>query len=259
MKIRMWISPTTFIIIQDIKSPTVKSRMTCFELATADGGRKLIINSPSKTYDLDPIPTELLKSCLDVLLVPITQMVNLSLISGVFPDIFKTSHVTPLLKKPSLSKDDMNNYRPVSNLNFVSKIIEKVIANRIRSHLKRNDLSNQYQSAYKKFQSTETALLKVENDIILNMDEGRVTALTLLDLSAAFDTLDHSSITNLLSTWYGIDGIALDWFVSYLSDRKQEVKLTDCLSSPAEVACGVPQGYVLGPLLFTLYTTPIAM
>ena len=132
-----------------IESPTVKSRMTRFELvATADEVRKLIINSPSKTCDLDPIPTELLKYCLDVLLVPITQMVYLSLISGVFPDIFKTSHVMPLLKKPSLSKDDMKNYRPVSNLNFVSKIIEKVIANRIRSHLERNDLSNQYQSFY---------------------------------------------------------------------------------------------------------------
>ena len=82
------------------------------------------------------------------------------------------------------------------------------------------------------------------------MDEGRVTALTLLDLSAAFDTLDHSRITNLLVTWYGIDGIALDWFVSYLSDRKQKVKLMDCLSSPAEVACGVPQKSVLGALLF---------
>ena len=142
----------------DIKSPTVKSRMTCFELATADEVRKLIINSPNKTCDLDSIPTELLKSCLDVLLVPIAQMVNLSLFSGVFPDIFKTSHVMPLLKKPSLSKDDMKNYRPVSNLNFVSKIIEKVIVNLIRSHLERNDLSNQYQSAYKKFHSTETAL-----------------------------------------------------------------------------------------------------
>ena len=103
-------------------------------------------------------------------------MVNLSLNSGVFPDIFKTSHVMPLLKRPSLPKDDMENYRPVSNLNFVSKIIEKVRANRIRSHFGRNDLSNQYQSAYNKFHSTETALLKVENDIILNIDEGSVTA-----------------------------------------------------------------------------------
>ena len=90
------------------------------------------------------------------------------------------------------------------------------------------------------------------------MDEGSVTALTLLDLSAAFDTLDHSSITNLLSTWYGIDGIALEWFVFYLSDCKQIVKLMDCCSSPVEVACGVPQGPVLGPLLFTLYTTPLS-
>ena len=127
-------------------------------------------------------------------------MVNSSLISGVFPDIFKTSHVMPLLKKPSLSKDNINNYRLVPNLNFVSKIIGKVIANRIRSHLERNNLSNQYQSAYKKFHSTETALLKVENDIILNMDEDRVTALTLLVLSAAGPQQDHQSLVNLV--WY---------------------------------------------------------
>ena len=97
----------------DIKSPTVKSCMTSFELATADEVRKIIINSPGKTCDLDPIPTELLISRLDVSLVSITQMINLSLISGVFPDFFKTSHVMPLHKKPSLSKDDMKNYRPV--------------------------------------------------------------------------------------------------------------------------------------------------
>ena len=92
--------------INDIKSPRVASRMFCFELATADEVRKLIINSPTKACDLDPIPAELLKSCLNVLLVPITQMVNLSLSSGVFPDIFKTSHAMPLLKKPSLSKHE---------------------------------------------------------------------------------------------------------------------------------------------------------
>ena len=89
------------------------------------------------------------------------------------------------------------------------------------------------------------------------MDEREVTALTPLDLSAAFNTLDSSSITNLLATWYGIDGIALEWFVSCLSDRKQKLKLMDFLSSPAEFASGVPQGPIPGPLLFTLYTTPL--
>ena len=233
-----------------IESLTVKSRMTRFELATADEVRKLIINSPSKTCNLNPIRTELLKSCLDVLLVPITQMVNLSLISGVFPDIFKISHVMPLLKKPSISKNDMKNYRSVSNLNFVSKIIEYSKSNSFTSWKKRSIKSVSV--------SLQEISLYWNGLFILNMDEGRVTALTLLDLSAAFNTLDHSSITNLLSTWYGIDGIALDWFVSYLSDRKQKVKLMDCLSSPAKVACGVPQGSVLGPLLFTLYTTPLS-
>ena len=105
----------------DNQSPTVKSRMTCFEPATADQVRTIIINSPSKTCDLAPIPTELLQSCLDVFLVQITQMVNLSLISGFFPNILKTSHFMPLLEKTSLSNDDMKNYIPESNLNYYHK------------------------------------------------------------------------------------------------------------------------------------------
>ena len=136
-------------------------------------------------------------------------MVHLSLISGFFQDILQTSDVMPLHKKPPLSKYDMNKFKDqCQTKTLYRKSFKETIY--------------QYESAYKKFHSTETALLKVETDIILNMDEGRVNALILLDLSAAFDTLDHSSITNLLSTWYGI---------AYLSDRKQKVKLMDCLSS----------------------------
>ena len=124
---------------------------------------------------------------------PITNIVNLSLESGSFQDI------TPLLKKPSLSKDDIKNYRPVSNLNFISKIIEKVIFNLIRSHPDKNNLSNHNQSTNKPIHFTETTLLRNHNDICMNMDTGKTTALVLLDLSTAFDTLDHSSIIDLLS------------------------------------------------------------
>ena len=115
-----------------IPPPEIIFPMTSFEPATADEVKKLILSSQDKSCDLDPLPTKLLKSCLDILLTAITNIVNLSLESGSFPDVLKVSHITPLLKKPTLSKDDMKNYRPVSNLNFISKIIEKIISNRIR-------------------------------------------------------------------------------------------------------------------------------
>ena len=202
-----------------IPPPEIKCPLTSFEPVTSEEVRKLILTSPTKTCALDPIPTSLLKSCVDVLLTPITNIVNLSLKSGVFPDTLKLSHITPLIRKPSLSKDDMKNYRPVSNLNFISKLLEKNIAKRIRSHLESNDLLNRYKSAYRPMHSTETALLKVQNDFLGNLDDGKTTVLVLLDLSAAFDTLDHSGVVSLLENWYGISGNALRWFASYLIDR----------------------------------------
>ena len=189
-------------------------------------------------------------------MTPITNLVNLSLKSGVFPDMLKMSHITPLLKKPSLSKDDMKNYRPASNLNFISKLLEKIIATRIRFHLESNDLLNRYQSAYRPMHST--ALLKVQNDLLRNLDDGKTTVLVLLDLSAAFDTLDHSEVISLLENWYGISENALRWFASYLMDRQQMVKGKECVGEPFQTKYGVPQGSVLGPPLFTLYTTPLS-
>ena len=150
----------------------------------------------------------------------------------------------------------LNNYRPVSNLSFISKILGKIVANRLQAHIKNNHLCNLLQSAYRKHHSTESALLKVHNDIIISMDKGEVTTLTLLDLSAAFDTIDHATLTDRLSDWYGISGQAQIWFSSYFQNRLQSVKIKETFSDKVTLSYGAPQGSVPGPVLFTLYTTP---
>ena len=125
----------------------------------------------------------------------------------------------------------------------------------IRSHLDKNNLSNFNQSASKPLHSTKTALLKIHNDICMSMDSGKTTALVLLDLSAFFDTLNHSSIIDLLSGLYGNSRTALNWIRSHLFDRVQRVKLLDKPGEPFKTDYGVPQGSVLEPLLFTLSRT----
>ena len=121
------------------------------------------------------------------------------------------------LQKQTLCKDDLRNYRPISNLSFLSKILEKVVANRLHEHIYNHHLSNDLQSAYKRFHSTETALLKIHNDIVDNMDNGKVTALTLLDLSAAFDTIDHSILLQRLHRYFGISGPVQISFIRQIS------------------------------------------
>ena len=232
--------------------------MNVFERALEDEIKKLILSSSSKSCDLDPIPTSVLKNCLDISITPITDIINISMETSTFPQNFKEAHVRPLLKKTSLSKNELKNYRPVSNLSFISKILEKMVANRLQAHIKNNHLSNPLQSAYRKHHSTESALLKVHNDIIMSMDKGEVTALTLIDFSAAFDTIDHATLTDRLSDWYGISGQSQIWFSSYLQNRHQSVKIEDTFSDKVTLSYGVPQGSVLGPVLFTLYTTPLS-
>ena len=143
-------------------------------------------------------------------------------------------------------------------MNFISKILEKVVAKRINDHLSNHNLANPEQSAYKTYHSTETALLKLQNDFLINMDHGKVTALILLDLSAAFDTIDHSILADRLSVWFGVSGTPLAWIQSYLKDRSQIINVNGSKSASFPLTCGVPQGSVLGPLLFTLYTTPLS-
>ena len=233
-------------------------QLISFDLTNETEIKKLILDSPTKHCDLDPLPTNLLKQCISDLLPAIVSIINESLQSGVVPICFKNALVKPLLKKPGLDPNILKNFRPVSNLSFLSKILEKVILNRLLLHFEQNNLNEVYQSAYKKFHSTETALIKVFNDIACDLDKRNVVLQSLLDLSAAFDTIDHEIMVSRLELSFGIKGTALAWFRSYLSLRRQSVQVGSVFSENALLKYGVPQGSVLGPILFTLYTTPLS-
>ena len=144
--------PSVLLKVLNIEPKDVNCPLSCFRPATEDEIKKIIMFSSNGTCNIDPIPTTLLKACIDSLIVPITNIVNKSLKEGVFPSDFKTAHVI-LLKKPYLDKNDLKNYRPVSNLSFISKVVEKMVASRL---VELNDLSNPNQSAYRKNHSTET-------------------------------------------------------------------------------------------------------
>ena len=197
-----------------------------------------------------------MKDCLDELLPILSTTINLYLESGFFPDIWNELVVTPLLKKQGLDLV-FKSFRPISNLSFVSKLAERVAADQIQSYLNEQDLFPSLQSAYRRHHSTKTALLKVKNDILMNMENQKVTLLVLLDLSAAFDTVDHRILLDRLQFDFGISGSALNWIESYLSNRTQRIYIDGVLSSNFNLKFGVPQGSCLGPLLFSLYASKL--
>ena len=229
-----------------------------FRQVSEDEVKQIILKSPSKSCELDALPTALLKESLSDVLPSITKIINVSLSSSIVPPSFKDAIVNPLLKKLGIDQNQFNNYRPVSNLSFLSKILEKVVFSQLMEHIIKNNLRQKFQSAYRMFHSTETALLRVFNDLINALDNGNVCVLTLLDLSAAFDTIDHDILLSRLETSFGISGSVHAWFKSYLSNRTNRVKVGDNYSETTVLEFGVPQGSVLGPILFTLYTEPLA-
>ena len=210
------------------------------------------------TCKSDPFPTKLLFSHLTSIISIILHIINLCLTSGIFPQSCKSSIVLPLIKKPGLDQEILKNYRPVSNLSFLSKVIEKVISVRILKHIIANGIIDNFQSAYKSGHSCETALIRVYNDIVTTIGKGNGSGLVLLDLSAAFDTIDHENLFNHLEKYVGISGNALKLIKSYFSGRTQRVMIDGILSDVASLICGVPQGSVLGPLKFCLYLLPLA-
>ena len=225
---------------------------------TASEVEKLINSMPAKSSPLDFVPTVLLKRCSEVFSRIIARLANLSFSEGMFPNRFKMAQITPILKKPGLDDSELASYRPISNLNTISKILERLFLARLTPQISKSPCYNIFQSAYRKFHNTETALLKLLNDVYCTIDGRKITVLIALDLSAAFDTLDHSTILTRLQHSFGITGPALSWLSTYLDGRSQFVKVGDTRSSILRNIYGVPQGSVLGPTLFACYVAPIA-
>jgi len=238
-------------------TPGFCNYLSDFQEISADDLYKICQPLANKSCELDPIPSCILRTCLKSLLPIITKIVNLSLSSAIVPLGLKKAIVRPILKKQNMSPEEFSSFRPVSNLKFISKVIERVVAFQLLEHIDNNSLSEIFQSAYKKHHSVETALLRVHNDILRAMDEHRSVILVLLDLSAAFDTVNHDILLHRMKTRFGVSGLALAWFQSYLSNRCFSVSVQGGFSTCRMSKYGVPQGSVLGPILFLMYTSPI--
>lgn len=245
-------SHDTSMGIKDHTMPS--SDMTVFKPITKSELIDIIKDMPNKACALDPIPMWLFRNCLPELIDIVHYIINESLLTGSFPSTLKTAMIRPSLKKPSLDSDDLKNYRPISNLTYLSKIIEKIVHIQISEYVNTNDLFSKYQSGYRKSHGCETAVTKIHNDILLMIDKRDNVVLLLLDLSAAFDTINHSLLLKKLHNMYGIRGTVEKWLDSYLSDRNFKVVVKNSSSSSCLLEIGVPQGSILGPLLFILYT-----
>ena len=226
--------------------------MDSFSVLSDHDVAKIMHRSPSKSCEDDPIPTTLLKNTLPSVFPVLTALVNGSMQTGVFPEDLKQALVKPLLKRANLDLVDKN-YCPVSNLEFVRKIIERAVTDQLTHQIAKYNLMEPMQSAYRMGHSMEMALLKGKTDILRAVDNQEVTCVVLLDLSAAFDMVDCQILINRLTSMFGISGCALTLIRSYLTGRSQRVKVGELRSDPVTLHFGVPQGSVLGPILFTLY------
>ena len=232
-------------------------KLSSFCLCSCSDIKNIILKAPTTSCMLDDLPTHIFKKHIDLFLPYLTDLINKCLSSGHFPSAFKHAVVKPLLKKESLDESDIKNYRPVSNLSFISKIVEQIVAKQLLFHLTANSLLPMCQSGYRQFHSTETALLEITSELYASMDEQKVSLLALLDMTAAFDCVDHALLLRKLSGVYGISDTVKLWFDSYLPGRTQQVMFAKTLSMVDDVSFGVPRGSVLGPILFILYTSDV--
>ena len=239
------------------KQSLINEQLSCFKPIELYELKRILSGVNKKSSCLDPAPTTILMKNIDVLYPIILKTVNSIISQSEFPKALKHAVITPILKNPKLDPEKYNNFRPVSSLPFLSKVGEKAIYDQLTVHLESNCLYSKFQSAYRKHHSCESALTKLVNDLQKLTFQEENVLLILLDSSAAFDTVDHKILLEKLESKFYISHSALQLIRSYLTDRTFSTKVKDVQSSPRHLKFGVPQGSLLGPLFYILYTSEI--
>jgi hypothetical protein len=236
---------------------SISYSLDCFKEIDSCSLKNVISGMKKKSCALDPAPTSILMSCVDILCPVYEKIVNSSIANSVFPKDLKHAIVTPILKSPTLDPESFKNYRPLSTFPFLAKIEEKVLYDQLNCYIEENKLYPESQSSYRKYHSCETALVRMSDDIQKHINNKMNVYLLLLDSSAAFDTIDQRILLYKLEKHYNIRGKALQMIASYFEDRTFSVKIKEIQSSPKKLSHGVPQGSLLGPLFYILYTKEI--
>lgn len=230
-------------------SPFVFNRVSACDV------KKSLLSITSNAVGGDGISRNMIVPILDIILPVLCLIFNNSMTNGIYPTIWKDAQLIPLPKKPN--PKSFTEYRPISILPFLSKVLERLVHSQISKYLSSHDLLNPFQSGFRPGHSTVSTLVKITDDIRLSMDNRNLTILTLLDFSNAFNTVDFDILLAILRS-INISPTVLDWFHSYLFGRRQRIRLEEKFSSWCDAIAGVPQGGVLSPLLFAIFINSIS-